>query len=107
MAVEIPLLAKYGYDASEEGIHQHRPLVRYMLRQQAMFWRGYSPDATSWRIYLKFLGAAMASLLKDCPDLVEKNHELARLVPGLQGHVCRHRQKACKAHGYRMCLHMS
>ncbi|CAE7604896.1 unnamed protein product [Symbiodinium natans] len=48
MAVEIPLLAQYGYDASEEGIHQH--------------------------------SAAMASLLKDCPDLVAKNNELARLV---------------------------
>lgn len=48
MAVEIPLLAKYGYDASEEGIHQH--------------------------------SAAMALLLKDCPDLVVKNNELARLV---------------------------
>ncbi|CAE7216172.1 unnamed protein product [Symbiodinium sp. CCMP2592] len=48
LAVEIPLLAKYGYDASEEGIHQH--------------------------------SAAMALLLKDCPDLVVKNNELARLV---------------------------
>mmetsp|Transcript_35572 Transcript_35572/g.63081 ORF Transcript_35572/g.63081 Transcript_35572/m.63081 type:complete len:117 (+) Transcript_35572:51-401(+) len=48
MAVEIPLLAKYGYDASEEGILQH--------------------------------SAALALLMKDCPDLVAKNNELARLV---------------------------
>ena len=27
MAVEIPLLATYGYDASEEGVHQHRLLI--------------------------------------------------------------------------------
>ncbi|OLP89558.1 hypothetical protein AK812_SmicGene28978 [Symbiodinium microadriaticum] len=52
MAVEIPLLAKYGYDASEEGIHQH--------------------------------SAAMALLLKDCPDLVVKNNELARLALGYE-----------------------
>ncbi|CAJ1340204.1 unnamed protein product [Effrenium voratum] len=48
MAVEIPLLAKYGYDDSEEAVHQH--------------------------------SMAMASLLHDCPDLVAKNLELARLV---------------------------
>lgn len=48
LAVEIPLLAKFGYDASEEAVHQH--------------------------------SLAMAPLLRDCPDIVEKNQKLVRLV---------------------------
>lgn len=48
MAVEIPLLAKFGYEATEEAVHQH--------------------------------SLALGKLLHDCPDLVEKNQTLTRLV---------------------------
>lgn len=27
MAVEIPLLAKFGYEATEEAVHQHSPVA--------------------------------------------------------------------------------
>eukprot|EP00435_Cladocopium_sp_Y103_P059863 s1019_g21.t1 len=48
MEVEIPLLAKFGYEATEESVHQH--------------------------------SLALGKLLHDCPDLVEKNQTLTRLV---------------------------